>query len=153
MPQLLGDYECKVDSKGRMRMPSQLMKKLGSEDPCVLVVNRGMEGCLSLYPKEVWDRLVEKVNTLNTYVKKNRLFVRQFYSGATEIVVDGNDRILLPKRLTEWADIGSEVVVFGMNNWIELWQPEKYEATMADQSEDFSDLGEQVMGSLDFDSE
>ena len=81
MPQLLGEYDCKLDAKGRVRMPSPLLKQLGEHeenDPYVFVVNRGIEECLTLYPKEVWDIVSEEVNGLNTYVKKNRAFVNNF---------------------------------------------------------------------------
>lgn len=150
MPQLLGEYECKIDSKGRMRLPSSLMEQLGTEGTHAFVVNRGMEKCLTLYPKNVWDVIIAKVNQLNTYKKKNREFMRFVYRGATEITLDGSDRILLPKRLTEYANIKKELVLSAVNDRIEIWAKEKYDLLIAEEPDDFADLAEEVMGNVDF---
>ena len=119
MPQLLGEYDCKLDAKGRVRMPSPLLKQLGEHgdgEAFVFVVNRGIEDCLTLYPKVVWDEVSEEVNQLNTYVKKNRAFVRYFFRGATELNTDSSDRINLPRKLLEYAGIEKELVLFAHTN-------------------------------------
>ena len=85
MRQLIGEYECKIDAKGRMRVPSQLLKQLGGQGPHTFVINRGMEKCLMLYPKSTWDKISRKINKLNLYIKKNREFKRYFFRGATEL--------------------------------------------------------------------
>ncbi|MEO1517787.1 MAG: division/cell wall cluster transcriptional repressor MraZ [Bacteroidota bacterium] len=149
MPQLLGEYECKIDSKGRMRMPSQLIRQLGSEGTQTFVVNRGIEKCLNLYPKTVWDQLSAKVNSLNTYVKKNREFIRYFYRGASELSLDGSDRLLISKRLLEYAGVGKDVVLFAVNDHIEIWASDQYDSQMETEPEDFSGLAEEVMGGQD----
>lgn len=149
MSQLLGEYECKIDSKGRMRLPSSLMEQLGTEGTHAFVVNRGMEKCLTLFPKKVWDVIIAKVNKLNTYNKKNREFKRFVYRGATEVNIDASDRILIPKRLTEYANIKKELVLSAVDDRIEIWAKEQYDLLIAQEPDDFADLAEEVMGHID----
>ena len=149
MPQLLGEYDCKIDSKGRMRLPSSLMEQLGTEGPHAFVMNRGMEKCLTLYPKGVWDVIIARVNKLNIYKKKNREFLRFIYRGATELSPDGSDRILLPKRLIEYAGIEKDIILFAINDRVEIWAKEQYDRLLEEEPENFSDLAEEVMGAVD----
>ena len=146
MIQLKGEFECKIDAKGRMRMPTVLLKQMGEEGPHSFVINRGVEKCLMLYPKEVWDVLSARVNKLNQYVKKNRDFVRYFYRGATDLSPDASDRVLLPKRLLEYAGIDKEIMLFAINDRIEVWEKGQYLRNLEEEPEDFSDLAEDVMG-------
>ena len=146
MLQLLGEFECKIDNKGRMRLPSSLIRQLGTEGTHTFVINRGLEKHLVIYPKKVWDVLVQKVNALNPYVKKNREFIRYFFRGATEVTIDGTDRILLTKRLLEYAGIEKNAILFAVNNKIEIWAKDKYDNNMDQEPENFSDLAEDVMG-------
>lgn len=146
MQQLLGEYDCKIDAKGRMRMPASLLKQLESEDTNLFVINRGVEHCLTLYPKNVWEVISAKVNKLNQYIKKNRDFVRYFYRGATEVTPDSADRILLTKRLQEYAGIEKEVILLAINDRIEIWSKDGYEKMLAEEPDDFSDLAEDVWG-------
>ncbi len=148
MPQLLGEFECKIDAKGRMRLPTSLIKQLGGDETHSFVINRGVEKCLMMYPKNVWDVLSAKVKKLNQYVKKNREFVRYFYKGATELVPDGSDRVLLSKRLLEYAGIDKEAILFAIDDRIEVWAKEKYDNLMDAEPENFSDLAEEVMGEI-----
>ena len=149
MPQLLGEFECKIDAKGRMRLPTSLIKQLGVESTHEFVINRGVEKCLMMYPKNVWAVLSAKVKRLNQYVKKNREFVRYFYKGASELVPDSSDRVLLSKRLLEYAGIEKEAILFAIDDRIEVWAKEKYDNLMDAEPENFSDLAEEVMGDMD----
>ena len=148
MNQLLGEYQCRIDEKGRLRLPSALLKQLGDSDSYDLVVNRGVDNCVNLYPKAVWDKISKKVNKLNTYVKKNRDFIRYFYRGATELTTDSSERILLPKELVKYADIDRDVVLFAYNDRVEVWSATKYDSLLGDDGDIYSDLAEEVMGSL-----
>ncbi len=152
MPQLLGEYECKLDAKGRMRMPAQLIKQLGEGGELHFVLNRGFEKHLMLYPKNVWDRISEEINSLNTYNRKNLAFIRYFYRGAQEISLDGADRLLISKKLLDYADIDRDVVIFAYNDRMELWSKAEYEKLLDQEPEDFLDLAEDVMGKVRSDS-
>lgn len=148
MQQLLGEYECKLDAKGRLRMPSPLIRQLGGEGALSFVVNRGFEQHLMLYPKPVWERISKEVNQLNTYNRKNLAFIRYFYRGALEVEMDSADRVLIPRKLLEYADIEKEVVIFAYNDRMELWSKSSYEQLLAEEPENFLDLAEEVMGKV-----
>ncbi len=145
MPQFLGEYECKVDAKLRMRLPSLLLKQLNPEEKLRFVINRGFEKCLTLYPIKEWQKITEEIQKLNQFDPNDRKFTRYFYRGATELEADSNDRILLPKRLKEYANIEKEVVIFAYQDRIELWSKEQYDMMFDDEPEDFSDLAAKVM--------
>lgn len=146
MQQFLGEFECKLDDKGRLRLPSQLLKQLGDSDAQTFVVNRGFEQCLALYPMAAWSEITKEINKLNMYVKKNRDFVRYFFRGATELSMDGNERINLPKSLLEYIGAEKEVVLFAYFDRIEIWSKSKYESLLDEEPTDFADLAEDVMG-------
>jgi len=146
MTNFIGEFDCKLDLKGRLMLPSGLRKQLSPEANQSFVVNRGFEQCLVLYPKNDWDRISAEVNQLNQYVKKNREFIRYFYRGATELSLDSAGRILLPKRLQTYGEIEKEVVLFGYSDRIEIWDKDKYENLLTDEPEDFANLAEEVMG-------
>jgi len=147
--QLLGEYECKIDAKGRMRMPSGLIGQLGEGEKHSFVINRGFEKCLILYPEAVWNQISEEVNALNLYNKKNRDFVRYFYRGAQELLMDSADRILIPKRLLEYAGIDKDLILSAYNGRIEIWAKDEYDNMLDQEPTDFSDLADDVLGKLD----
>lgn len=145
--QLLGEYDCKIDAKGRMRMPSGLIAQLGEPNaPLTFVINRGFEKCLMLYPEPVWEKITAEINQLNLYNKKNRDFVRYFYRGAHKIAMDSADRILMTKRLLEYAGIDRDVILSAYNDRIEIWAQNEYDRMMDEEPDDFSDLAEEVLG-------
>lgn len=137
-----------MDAKGRMRMPSGLISQLGEEGSHTFVINRGFEKCLMLYPFEVWNRITAEINQLNLYNKKNRDFVRYFYRGAQEVTMDSADRILINKRLAEYAGIEKDVILMAYNDRIEMWAKKEYDRLLDDEPEDFSDLAEDVLGNI-----
>lgn len=149
MQQLLGEYECKMDSKGRMRMPSDLMEQLGEAAKEGFVINRGFERCLMLYPQSVWERISAEVNQLNQYDKKQREFVRYFYRGAQKLTLDSADRILVTKRLLEYAKIDKDVILSAYNDRIEMWAQEEYDQMLEEEPDSFSDLAQEVLGGND----
>lgn len=143
---LLGEYYVSLDAKGRFRIPSGLLKDLGDRDTLKFVVNRGFGKCLTLYPKPVWDVIKQSVDALNKFNRKNLQFTRLFYRGASEVVPDSADRMLLPKQLLETLDAGKSIVLSAMNDRIEIWAEAEYERMMNEESEDFEALAEQVLG-------
>ena len=145
---LLGEYECKVDSKGRFLLPSGLRKQLSEADQERFVINRGLENNLTLYPESEWLRISREVNSLNIYNKKNREFIRYFFRGATELKLDSASRLLVPKQLIEYGKINREIVLFAYGQRIEIWAKEEYDKMMAAEPEDFSSLAEEVMGKI-----
>ena len=145
MPQLIGEYDCKIDAKGRMRVPSQLLKQLGEQTAHNFVINRGFEKCLMIYPEANWDKITKEIDKLNVYDTKNRQFVRYFYRGASKVTTDGSERILFPKRLMEYGNLTKEVVLFAYNDRVEVWDRAAYDNMLDDEPEDFSALAQEVM--------
>jgi len=146
MSRFLGEFECKIDAKGRIIIPAGLRKQIPQEAEERLVVNRGFERCLNLYPKNEWDLISTEVDKLSDYIEKERRFKYYFNRGATELTVDSASRILLPKKLLEYGNIKSEVVLFAHGNKIEIWNKDAYESLITNEPEDFSMLAEEVMG-------
>ena len=124
MTNLIGEYECKVDAKGRLLVPSGLRKQFSAAAEGKLFVKRGIENCLELYQKHDWEAVSEKVSSLNQFVKKNRVFARKFISGATQLELDSVGRINLPKNLLEYAGVQKELILFAYGNKIEIWDPD-----------------------------
>lgn len=146
MTNFIGEFDCKLDVKGRLMVPTGLRKQLDPVAQERFVVNRGFEKCMVLYPKNEWDKVSAEINQLNQYVKKNRDFIRYFYRGATELSLDSSGRILFPKRLMEYADIQKEAVLFAYSDRIEVWNKDIYDNLLTDEPEDFATLAEEVMG-------
>lgn len=146
MPHFLGEFECKLDAKGRMMIPANLRKQLPEAEREGLVINRGFEKHLVVYPRKEWDLILDDLSKLNQYEKKNRDFVRYFTRGATEIVPDAAGRVLFPKALLEYAGIGTDVVLTGNLNKIEVWAQSAYDQQLDNEPENFAKLAEEVMG-------
>lgn len=146
MSHLIGEFDCKLDSKGRLMVPSGLRKQLPAAEAEGLVVNRGFEKHLVVYSKFEWEKITAELAQLNQYEKKNREFIRYFTRGATELSLDASGRVLFPKALLEYSGIGSEVVLSCQFNKIEVWAKDAYEAQMDDEPENFANLAEEVMG-------
>ncbi len=152
MVNLIGTYECKVDAKGRLMVPSALKKQLAPMLQEGFVVKRAVfQNCLELYPMEEWGKLMARMNTLNRFKKKNNDFIRRFTAGVKTVEVDGNGRLLIPKDLVGFAGITKEIVLSSAINIIEIWDKDKYEEAIDAASDDFADLAEEVMGNEDFD--
>lgn len=145
MPSFLGEYECKIDSKGRLSIPAALRKQIPDEAGDRLVVNRGFDQCLVLYTRQDWQKETEKLSGLNAFNKKDRTFIRLFNNGATELQVDNASRILLPKKLQEYAEIETDAVLFAYGNKIEIWSLKHYQEQLNIDPDDFAALAEEVM--------
>ena len=146
MAQLLGEFDSRIDAKGRFNFPAGLRRQLPPEANDSFVVNRGFESCLVLYPRPVWDEVAARINQLNPFVKEHRAFTRYFFRGATELRLDNAQRLLLPKKLMEYAGIEKELVLFAHTNKIELWSADRYEHMLDEAPLDFATLAEKVMG-------
>ena len=146
MQSLLGEFPVTVDEKGRLMLPAALMKQLPAATRKKFVINRGFEKHLTLYPVNIWKKVSEDINKLNLYVRKNREFVRRFNNGATELTVDGTNRILLPTQLMDYGNISKDVVLFAYSDRIEIWSEKEYSKFMKERDEDIAKLAEDVMG-------
>ena len=150
MNYLIGTYECKVDVKGRVLIPSAFKKQLASVIKKGFVLKRAVfQSCLELYPISQWEDLIARVNSLNRFKKKNNDFIRRFTAGVKFIELDNNGRLLIPKDLIEFSNIKRDIVLSSSVNIIEIWDKQSYESAVVDSRDDFAQLAEEVMGSDD----
>lgn len=152
MNSLIGTYECKVDVKGRLLLPAPLKKQLASSLQDGFVLKRSVfQPCLELYPMAEWNLMMQKVNKLNRFVKKNNDFIRRFQAGVKVVEIDTLGRLLVPKDLTNFAQITKDVVLSSTVNIVEIWDKDLYEKAIDDSVGDFADLAEDVMGNVNDD--
>tara|TARA_Y100000389_G_scaffold138978_1_gene136721 strand:- start:3164 stop:3631 length:468 start_codon:yes stop_codon:yes gene_type:complete len=144
---LIGTYECKADTKGRILLPIAIKKQLSSVITNGFVLKRSVfNSCLELYPMKEWILLMEKINSLNRFNKKNNDFIRRFTAGVKTVEMDISGRLLIPKDLVKHAQIGKEIVVSSAVNILEIWDKSLYEKAIDEATLDFGALAEEVMG-------
>ena len=151
MAGLVGEYEVKLDAKGRFLFPASLRKQLSPAAQENFMLNKGFEECLTLYPMNEWDRLSEKLSKMNLFKPKNRMFYRLFHQGAKQITLDNAGRVLIPVNLMERVGLDKDVMIIAYNDRIEIWDKAKYFNLIEDNIADFADLAEEVMGDIDND--
>jgi len=150
---LVGTHECKADTKGRIMMPIAIKKQLAGNMANGFVLKRAVfNTCLELYPIKEWEHLMEKVNGLNRFNKKNNDFIRRFTAGVKTVEMDVSGRLLIPKDLVKYAQISKEVVVSSTVNILEIWDKSFYENAIDEAAIDFGVLAEEVMGDKNEDS-
>lgn len=152
MHSLIGTYGCKVDVKGRLMIPAGMKKQLMPILDDGFVLRRSVfQQCLELYPMAEWQLLMQKMNKLNRFKKKNNDFIRRFSAGARIVEVDSNGRLLIPRDLMGIANISKDIVLSPSINIVEIWDKDLYEKAIDDAAMDFADLAEEVMGQDDDD--
>ena len=153
MHTLIGSYECKADVKGRLMLPVGLKKQLVSSLNTGFILKRAVfQPCLELYSLKEWESLMQKVNKLNRFKKKNNDFIRRFTAGVRFIELDASGRILIPKELIVFAGITKDLMLTSAVNIVEIWDKNKYEKAIDDAASDFAVLAEEVMGQDESDS-
>ena len=120
----LGQFSYTLDSKGRLTIPSRFREGL----PAEVVVTRGMDRCLVIYPIDVWKEISEKVTSLSITDSRARSLRRLFFADAINLELDRQGRILIPDRLRVYAglELSSDVVIVGLDSFVELWDPERW---------------------------
>ena len=150
MYHFIGSYECKLDSKGRIMMPVAIKKQLNPILSKGFVIKRAVfSNCLELYPIDEWNVLMERVNSLNRFNKKNNDFIRRFNAGVRTINIDSSGRLLIPKNLISYVNIKKEIVISSTVNILEIWDKSNYEKAIDEATIDFGSLAEEVMGNKD----
>ncbi|WP_230397762.1 division/cell wall cluster transcriptional repressor MraZ [Novisyntrophococcus fermenticellae] len=118
----MGEYSHTIDPKGRLIIPSRFREQLGDE----FVLTKGLDGCLSIYPMDEWEKFEEQLRSLPLTNKNARTFSRFFVAGATACELDKQGRILVPGTLREFAGLEKDVVLTGNINRIEIWSKQKW---------------------------
>lgn len=148
MAGLVGEYEVKLDAKGRFMFPSHLRRQLSPAAQERFMLNKGFEDCLTLYPMNEWEKLSEKLSKINLFKPKNRMFYRLFHQGAKDVSLDNAGRVLIPSAHVERVGLDKEVMLIAYNDRIEIWDRTKYFDMLDSSMDDFADLADEVMGDL-----
>lgn len=148
MQPIVGTYECKIDTKGRVLIPAALKKQLISIGDGFILKRSVYEKCVELWPMSEWNKMLEKLNELNRFDRKADMFIRKFMAGVKIVDIDDAGRLQMSKDLVEFANISKDVVFSSKINLIEIWDKDLYEQIVNDEEMDFGDLAEEVMGSI-----
>ena len=126
---LLGEYEHAIDDKNRVTLPARFRQAFSGG----VFVARGIDPCLMVYPPQGWDHLVEgHMEGLNPFSREARQMSRHLFAGATETELDKQGRIMLPGPLVEHAGLERGVVVAGIRDHLELWEPAAWRKELDD---------------------
>ncbi len=145
----IGEYTCKLDSKGRVILPAAFKKQMSGNNQERFVIKKDIfENCLILYPIEEWERQSKIIRKkINPYKKEHTTFLRQFFKGIAELVLDGNNRLLIPKRLLDEVEADKDIIMAGQFGKIEIWAKERYEKIELG-AQEFAGMAEKIMEGL-----
>ncbi len=134
----LGEYQHSVDSKGRLVLPAKFRDRLERG----LVVTKGQERCLYVFPIDKWEEEVEKINRLPRTDRRSRNYARSFFGAASDQSMDGQGRIQIPAPLRDYGDLQKDVVVVGVSDHVEIWNVASWETNSSDADELYSGIEE-----------
>lgn len=137
-----GEYDCKLDAKGRMVLPAKIKNALPEGSGDEIVVRKGFEPCLVLYPMLEYKKIFSKIASLNEFNAEYRNLQRNFFRGNAIVELDSAGRILIPKNMLAFAELKKESIVVGMGNRVEIWDASKYDDYLIKDQKEFSELAE-----------
>lgn len=138
---LIGEFYHNLDKKGRVIVPSRFREELGDG----FIITRGLDNCLFLYPVEEWKNIEGRLKSLPFTKAETRAFMRMFFSGASEVEIDKQGRILIPPLLREHSHLQKEVVFIGVSNRAEIWSKEIWEEYSSNSNLSFEQVAEKLM--------
>ena len=134
------EYECKLDAKGRLVLPSKIKGSLPEVSGTEMILGRGFDQCLFLYSKVEFNKVYSRIAGLSNFNEENRRLQRTFFMGISSVELDANGRFLIPKTLQKYAELEKEVVLVGMGNHIEIWDPDLYNKHLINDRKEFNEL-------------
>ena len=140
-----GEYAHTIDRKGRVIIPAKFRQALKDQHSGGLFLTRGLDGCLFLFPEQEWRAAEAKIKQVPFTKAEGRKFHRMFFSGASEVDVDGLGRLLVSKSLKEYAQIKQGVIIVGVSNRIEIWAKERWQAFYESSRQSYEEVAERVM--------
>ncbi len=138
------EYESKLDAKGRLVLPSRIKAQLpeGSNE---LVIRRGFEQCLIIYPMVEFKKVFSKISALNEFNEEFRKLQRNFFSGTATVELDNMGRFVIPKNMLAYAQLDKDVILVGTGNKVEVWNPSIYEKYVIQDPGELSKLAEKYL--------
>jgi MraZ protein len=139
------EFESKLDAKGRLVLPSRIKAQLPSEEGEELVIRRGFEPCLIIYPMVEFKKVFSKISGLSEFNEEYRKLQRNFFSGTATVELDANGRFVIPKNMLNYAQLEKDLILIGMGNKVEVWNPTIYEKHLIKDSSELSKLAEKYL--------
>ncbi|MBL7857772.1 MAG: division/cell wall cluster transcriptional repressor MraZ [Cyclobacteriaceae bacterium] len=139
------EYESKLDAKGRLVLPSRIKAQLPEGGGHELVVRRGFEQCLILYPMAEFKKVFSKISGLSEFNEEYRKLQRNFFSGTATVELDANGRFVIPKNMLSYAQLDKDIILVGMGNKVEVWNPSIYEKHLIQDPSELSKLAEKYL--------
>ena len=136
------EYSCKLDAKGRLVLPSRMKANLPEASSNELFIREGFEPCLELYPLVEYKKIYSKIAGLNEFNAEFRKLQRNFFRGSATVELDSAGRLLIPKSMLQYGKLDKEIVVVGMGNRMEIWNPQEYEKFLISDPQELSELAE-----------
>ncbi|MDP2910587.1 MAG: division/cell wall cluster transcriptional repressor MraZ [bacterium] len=136
----IGEYSYSIDNKKRLALPAKLRKELGNK----VIITRGFENCLVVYPQTEWKSVMEELRKLPTGRAESRKFSRAILGGAVEVSLDKLGRVLVPDYLKEYAGLKKNVTICGLSNKLEIWDVEKWEEYRKKAEQDIDKVAENL---------
>jgi MraZ protein len=136
----IGEYQHTLDDKGRIIIPSRFRDDLGNG----FVMTKGLDNCLFVYPKSEWKVLEEKLKTLPLTNRDARAFIRFFFSGATECILDKQGRVLIPANLREYSKLDKDAVIIGVATRMEIWSKDEWDSYNDDDNLSYESIAEKM---------
>ena len=137
---LMGEFHHNIDEKGRLIIPSKFRSELGER----LIITKGLDKCLFVYSETEWNKVMQKVGSLQFTKKNVRAFERTFIGGASIIEFDKQGRINITSPLVHYANIDKECVIIGVNERLEIWSLEEFNNYMKENEENLSEIAEDI---------
>ena len=135
----MGEYHQKIDEKGRLTIPAKIRSELGDN----FIVTRGLDGCLFIYKKETWEKIINNYQELPN-VKEARNFMRFFLSGATNLEFDKQGRINISQPLIKYADLSKDTIIIGVGDRLEIWSNDRWEKLLTENEDNFSEMADNL---------
>ncbi|EKE21032.1 MAG: hypothetical protein ACD_7C00379G0008 [uncultured bacterium] len=136
----IGEYQHTIDPKKRVAMPSKCRVELGKK----VVITRGMDKCLFIYPMKTWEKLAEKLGSLPVGESGTRSFIRLMLAGAVDVDLDKQGRVLIPDYLKEYAGLKKDVTVAGLFDRLEIWDKSKWSVYKNKAEKNSDEIAEQL---------
>ena len=140
-----GEHECKLDAKGRLVLPSRLKSVLPEASKKNMIIRKGFEPNLILYPLNEFQNIYSRISSLNEFSSEQRKLKRNLFSSISQVELDSNGRFLLPKSMVSYCEAEKDIILVGMGNVIELWSIKNYKKYLIDDSNEFSKLAQKYL--------
>ena len=139
------EHECKLDAKGRLVLPSRLKSVLPEASKKSIIIRKGFEPNLIVYPLHEFQNIYTRISSLNEFSSEQRKLKRNLFSSISQVDLDSNGRFLLPKSMIFHTRLEKDVILVGMGNVIELWSPDNYKKYLINDANEFSKLAQKYL--------